>query len=468
MVLTGPAFAQTADANSDPLAGFPTVSVEACVAAALRNGPGVRAAKLTLNSAQETLIQSRAKQGLTVGESGGYFYSGTSEPSGPVALSSSLGATEAGSEGNLGNNVKGAVSVSGPESSLSVSALQSLPQNPTDNVTSFGFSGSQVLWDGYLGGTTSANVRIAENAYKVAFATEDAAVKTAIYQVQGAYFTLLGDQKTLLVRQATLKQAQENLRTEQGLFQNQLATDLDVLQMKVIERQAELDLRTALNQVTTDRKSLSILLGWPLEKTYTASDESRPAPAVKDEDEGVRTAMAHRSELLTFEAELDSARVTLDLQKTAYSPVLSLTGSLGAGQDWTAANSAENFSIGVNVALPPVWDGGASGAEVRQASDQISTYEVQRDQERQTITVQVQNDWFAVQDTKDRLDLAVTNVQQAQGQYDLEKLKLSVGLETTLDVLTAFTTLITAEVGLEQAKSNYILAVLTFNNVLGL
>jgi outer membrane protein TolC len=41
-------------------------------------------------------------------------------------------------------------------------------------------------------------------------------------------------------------------------------------------------------------------------------------------------------------------------------------------------------------------------------------------------------------------------------------------LETTLDVLTAFTTLITAEVGLEQAKSNYILAVLTFNNVLGL
>ena len=51
---------------------------------------------------------------------------------------------------------------------------------------------------------------------------------------------------------------------------------------------------------------------------------------------------------------------------------------------------------------------------------------------------------------------------------DLQKAKRAVGLETTLDVLTAFSTLITAQVGLQQAKSTYLLAVLNLNNVMGL
>ena len=460
--------APSSPAEDDPLAGLPLVKVGEGVQVVLQNGPAVKTARLNLDAAQAALVQARAKQGLTVGESAGYLYSGTTQGTGSVTLNSTTGASDAGSTSNLGNNVKGGLSVSGPESSLGVSALQSLPRNTTDNVTSLGLSGSQVLWDGYLGGTTSANVRIAEDAYKVASATQDAAVKTAVYQVQQAYYTLLGDQKTLLVRQATLKQARQNLATEQGLRQNQLATDLDVLQMEVTERQAELDLRTTVNQISFDRKTLSILLGWPLEKTYIASDEDRPVPAVKDLDEALKTALGHRSELVTLDAQIDSARVTADQAKAGWSPVVSLTGSLASGLDWTAGAATQNFSLGLNVALPPVWDGGNTGAQVRQASDQAASSEIQRDQERQTITAQVQNDWFAVTDTRDRLDLAVTNVQQAQGVYDLEKLKLSVGLETVLDVLTAFTTLTTAQVGLEQAKSNYILAVLTLNNALGL
>ena len=461
--------AQTpAPPTDDPLAGFLVVTVGEGVQAATQNGPAVRTAQLALGAARAALVQARAKQGLTVDESAGYLYSGTTQSTSPVTLSSTTGASDAGSTTNLGNNVKGGLSVSGPESSLGVSALQSLPQNPTDKVTSLGLSGSQMLWDGYLGGTTSANVRIAEDAYKVALVTQDAAVKTAVYQAQQAYYTLLGDQKTLLVRQATLRQAQQNLATEQGLRQNQLATDLDVLQMQVTERQAELDLRTTVNQITFDRKTLSILLGWPLEKNYIASDEDRPVPAVKDVDTALKTALSHRSELLSLDAQIDSARVTGDLAKTGWSPVVSLTGSLGSGLDWSAGTTTQNFSLGVNVALPPVWDGGNTGAQVQQANDQVATSEIQRDQERQTITAQVQNDWFAVTDTQDRVDLAVTNVQQTQGVYDLERLKLSVGLETVLDVLTAFTNLTTAQVALEQAKSNSILAVLTLNNALGL
>ena len=45
---------------------------------------------------------------------------------------------------------------------------------------------------------------------------------------------------------------------------------------------------------------------------------------------------------------------------------------------------------------------------------------------------------------------------------------LGMGTKTTLDVLTAFSTLVTAQVGLGQARNNYVLAVLNLNNVMGL
>ena len=137
------------------------------------------------------------------------------------------------------------------------------------------------------------------------------------------------------------------------------------------------------------------------------------------------------------------------------------------GQDWTANVNAGSFTVGAPLRCP-ILDGGLRSAQVQQAADQISSFKVQQDQERQSITIAVENALFSVQDTRDRLDLAGQNVKAAQGQYDLEKARYAVGLVTTLDVLTAFQALTTAQVGLEQARSNYILALLNLDNVMGL
>jgi outer membrane protein TolC len=92
---------------------------------------------------------------------------------------------------------------------------------------------------------------------------------------------------------------------------------------------------------------------------------------------------------------------------------------------------------------------------------------VQLSQQGQSIAIDVQNALFSVADTRDRNDLAIQALQQAQGQYDFQKAKLAVGLGTVLDELTAFSALATARVGLEQAKTNYLLAVLNLYNVMG-
>jgi outer membrane protein TolC len=359
--------------------------------------------------------------------------------------------------------------LSGPATSLGLTAQHSIEEGALgDQVSSASLTGSQTVYDGYPGGRSTAAVQQADETYRAAQVTYDSALKSVAYQVKQAYYTLLGDQNTVLVRDAAVAQAQETLAQMQGLLTAQRATKLDVLQAQVTLTQAQLDLRTAQNTVEVDRKTLSATVGWPIEKEYAVADRPVPdMPALQPQD-AVATAYKNRPELRTLELNIAAANVALALQKSQGSAVMSVTGSVGIGQDWTANVNAGVFTAGVSIALPPILDGGLQGAAVQQAADQVGSYQVQQDQQKQSIAIAVQNAIFGVRDARDRLDLAGQNVQQAQGVYDLQKAKRAVGLETTLDVLTAFSTLVTAQVGLQQAKSTYLLAVLSLNNVMGL
>jgi outer membrane protein len=338
----------------------------------------------------------------------------------------------------------------------------------SDQVSSLNLSGSQTVYDGYPGGRAAAAVQQAEAVYRVSQVAYDAAMKSVVYQVKQAYYTLLGDQDTVLLRQATAGQAAENLALYQGLFTAGRATKLDVLQVQVALTQAQLDVRTAQNTVVTDRKKLSLATGWPLEKQYSVADSPLPDLPALGTEEALKAAFQNRSELLTLQQDIGAAEIALLLQKSQSLPVVSLKASVGVGQDWTANTTQGAFTAGVSIALPPIYDGGLQNAQVQQAADQVAAYKVQQAQQGQSITIDVGNALFGVVDARERNALAGLNVQQAQGQYDLEKAKLSAGSGTTLDVLTAFSVLATARVGLAQAKSNYLLAVLNLYNVMGL
>jgi outer membrane protein TolC len=293
-------------------------------------------------------------------------------------------------------------------------------------------------------------------------------MKSVVYQVKQDYYTLLGDQDTVLLRQATSTQAAENLALYNGLFTAQRATKLDVLEVQVALTQAQLDVLTSQNTVVTDRKKLSLAIGWPLEKQYSAADSPLPDLPTLATEEALKSAFQNRSELLILEQNIAAAVIALSLQKSQSLPVVSLTASLGVAQDWTANTNAGFFTAGVSIALPPLLDGGLQNAQVQQAADQLAAYKVQQAQQGQSIAIDVGNALFGVTDARDRNALAAQNLLQAQGQYNLEKAKLSVGTGTTLDVLTAFSVLATARVGRAQAKSNYLLAVLNLYNVMGL
>ena len=215
-------------------------------------------------------------------------------------------------------------------------------------------SGSQTVYDGYPGGQATAAIQQAEAAYRIAQVTYDAALKSTVYQVKQAYYTVLGDQDTVTLRQAIAGQAAENLALYRGLYAAQKATTLDVLQVQVALTQAQLDVRTAQNTVVTDRKKLSLAVGWPLDKQYSVADSPLPDVPTLAVEDALKTAFQNRPELLTLEQNIAAAHISLALQKSQALPVVSLNASVGVGQDWTANAYNGAFTAGVHIALPPI------------------------------------------------------------------------------------------------------------------
>ena len=125
------------------------------------------------------------------------------------------------------------------------------------------------------------------------------------------------------------------------------------------------------------------------------------------------------------------------------------------------------ISLGATINLPPIYDGKQQASLVREKVNAVENYSVLREQERQSITIAVQNDLFSVMDASDRLELAQETLAEDQGLYDLQRAKFRAGTASSVDVMTAFSNLAAAQVGLETAKSTYNLAILALDNDMG-
>ena len=452
-----------------PTAAAETVTLDQVVAAARTAASGLRLAQATMDAARAQLAQVQAANGISLSGKGGYTHLGSllDSASSSQSPAQATSASAAG-QGVGGDNAQLGLSLSGPATGVDLSAQHSVVSGGSnDQVSSLNLSASQTVFDGYPGGRAAATVQQALDTWQAAQVAYDASQKSVIYQVKQAYYTLLTDQATVLIRKATVDQSQQNLAYYNGLRTAGRATDLDVLENQVALTQAQLDERSAENTAAVDRQNLSMVVGWPLDRVYQVQDS--PAPAVPDLDEGaaLKAAFQNRPELRTLALNVAAADVNVNLQKSQAAPVISVTGSVGLGQDWTSNVNAGSFTLGGSIALP-VLDGGLNNAQVQQAAAQAATFRIQQDQQTQAITIAVRSALFGVKDAKDRLDLAGQNVKAAQGQYALQKARFQVGLVTTLDVLTAFQSLTTAQVGLEQARSTYVLSVLALNNAMGL
>lgn len=327
---------------------------------------------------------------------------------------------------------------------------------------------SQTVFDGYPGGRAKAAYQQAQYAYQLAQVNFNTAKDNVVYNVEQAYYTMLGDQHAVQLRKATLEQSKQDLARTNAFFNANQLTTLDVLTSQIAEQTAQADLDSAENTLVQARSTLAVMLGGAIDRQFSVAEVADPGLPTVDEQQAVQTALGKRAEIKQVEISLAESRVGLKNTQSLRMPVVAVNGAASYNvYPGTSTNTnAGTWTAGVSVSVP-LFDSGQVAAQVAQANDAIAQLGIQEAQTKQAITIDVRKSLFSVKDASVRLSLAKQSVKQSQGEYDLQKTKFAAGLSSNLDVINASVTLANAQVALESARTSLNLAILNLDKSMG-
>ena len=175
-----------------------------------------------------------------------------------------------------------------------------------------------------------------------------------------------------------------------------------------------------------------------------------------DEEALIQTAFNQRPEYLQADVNVILAKKNIRLAHRNLEPYMnaSISGNYAAtsnsfGQDRGTA------SVGLGITFP-LYDGGATRAQVQSAQSDERGALIQKDQYARGIKAEVQQSVIAVRDADERRTAISRTVSQAQEALRLANVRFQAGVGTQLDVNDAQTALTQAETNQVNAQYDFL------------
>ncbi len=160
---------------------------------------------------------------------------------------------------------------------------------------------------------------------------------------------------------------------------------------------------------------------------------------------------------------VDAAALNVKVQEGSLLPTVAVQGSVGQVYDASGQPHNRQFTATALGSLSmPIYDGGLSYANIRQAKEQLGQARLVADQQREAVRASVVSAWGAYQNTKFVIQSFQAQVRASEIALNGVREEAKVGQRTTLDVLTAQQTLLQARVNLigaqrDQVVNSYVL-----------
>ncbi len=300
-----------------------------------------------------------------------------------------------------------------------------------------------VSWEPDLWGRVRNTVREYQNAAQVSAADLENERLTEQADLAEYYFELRGQDALQDVYNRTIEADKVSLNLTRALFETGIDSDEDVAEADVTLKNAE----EAAAGIATNRAifehGIAMLIGKPAsEFSMPVKNLTTPVPPIPV---GVPSELLQRRpDIAAAERTMAEANALIGVEKTAYYPTLSLTGSGGL----QGSNIAKLFSF------PALfWSLGASAAEtifdagLRRAT--VAQYTAQYNADvasyRQTILTAFQQveDYIAtLRVTSDQIERENAAIEAAQKYLNIATARYQTGLDPYLDVMTAQLTLL--------------------------
>ncbi len=277
------------------------------------------------------------------------------------------------------------------------------------------------------------------------------------------FYEILKQQRKIELNRLYLKQAREDLLVVEDKWENQSASDVDLLegQMKVADaEEVILQSQDELFQYSGEFKDL-LGINPQAQIEWIAESDYEPEPLELNLEEAVREALVNRLEIKQQELTMKEGELDLALVKSKRSPSLNLSG----GYSYTELEKGE-YEASLIFQIP-LLDGGEGKAEVETAETRLKGIYLNLEKLRRDIRAEARNSFFDLQRGSRRIELLRLSQNWSEKDLEIARRRFSGGGITENELREKETNFKQAEIDLLDAILDYETARSTFLKSLG-
>ena len=449
-----------------------TLTLDSCRAMALRNNKTLSASRLQLDMARDNKKAAKTKYLPHISALGGYELTSREISLLSKDQKSALANAGTNTTGALHNDIAGALTnlaqqgILTPEQASNLGgmfgqvgskigeAVNHVGQNivdafRTDTRQMYALS-VMLTQPVYMGGAIIAANRMAAIGEEMAQNNIEASTQNTLHSIDQAYWTVVSVHHKKQLAESYLAVVKKLDDDVSKMIREGVATRADGLKVDVKVNEAEMSLTQAENGLALAKMLLCQLCGMDVDSDITLADENADNIVEQADDAQAdrAVAMENRPELKLLQNSADMSRQATKLVRAAYLPQVLLTGGYVATNP-NVFNGFERklsgmWNVGVMVRVP-LWNWMEGTYKVRASRIATTIVELERDDIREKIDLQVSQSQFKVKEANRRLAMAIKNVENAEENLRCANLGFKEGVIPTTDVMAAQTAWVQAQ-----------------------
>lgn len=438
------------------------LTLDSCRAMALRNNKQISVSKAKQDVAANLRKSARTKYLPHVSALGGYFWT-----SKEVSI---LNDDQKSALNNLGTNTATQLQSSlKPYASILTPTLQAqlmsdlgvvstaLNQTGQRVVDAFRtdtrnvFAGTVMFTQPvFMGGAIVAMNKMADINEELAANSLEAKRQATLFSIDQAYWQVVSLRHKEKLAQSFVELVKKLDNDVQKMVEEGVATKSDRLNVSVKVNEAEMALMKVTDGLTLSKMLLCELCGLPVNEQVNLADEESDNIALSDVAAlpDVELAKQNRPELKMLQNTVDLANQTTNLLKAGNLPKVLLTGGYAISNPNNFNGFEKKFAgfwnVGVLVHVP-IWNWGDVRYKVRASKGAATIANLELDEAREMIDLQVSQKAFLVNESNKKLAMAQSNIARAEENLRTANLGFKEGVIPSTTVIEAQTAWLQAQ-----------------------
>ncbi|MCE1164900.1 MAG: TolC family protein [Bacteroidetes bacterium] len=312
----------------------------------------------------------------------------------------------------------------------------------------------------FTGGRISGTSDMMESNYEAAKSDYDKEKDQLVYDIKNAFWSYYKSIENSKAIDENIRMVEAHLKDIENMMTLGLATNNDVLRVKVQLSNTKLLQIDAQNNVEISMIGLNNVMGLSVNRdTKIEANPDLPKSQTWDLDKLIKEAIANRPEIKAMEYRIKMNESSITVSNSYWYPMI----TAGANYTYAQPNSRifpsvnqfkGTWDVGVTLTYD-IWNWRLTSHQTAQNKLNLEQARLSLGQIKDGISLEVNQVYLGLVKAKERIPVANETVSQAEENYRVTSEKYKQGLVLNSDVIDAETSLL-------QAKINYTTSVVDY------